>query len=360
MSTMLEQAIVDAEALKGAAVKNAEQAVIEKYAEEIKEAVDSLLEQPEDELGVEEEIPDIEAGLPGEEELEGEIPPMVGELPDAAADGEKLCGCPEEEEQIELNLDDLEKEVQAALQSGEAGLAPAAPQPGLAGELALEEEIEIDLEEEIIKSLLEDEGEEFSIEEESDSEADEISEKLTIDAQVSGHGHLGFATDSEVHYAEDIAKALEAAEAVNEKSKEKNDKLTRRAKGLLETNNKLETKLEKYGEKIRDLKEHISQVNISNARLLYMNRILGSTSLNERQKTKIVEALSKASSISEAKVIYETLQNSVGSSQKRNPKSLSEAVERRSSLLLSGNRQKETASNNPVQNRWKKLAGIID
>ena len=41
MSSMLEQAIVDAAALREAALKNAEQSVIEKYAPEIKAAVDS-------------------------------------------------------------------------------------------------------------------------------------------------------------------------------------------------------------------------------------------------------------------------------------------------------------------------------
>ena len=48
MSTMLEQAIIDAEALKEAAIKNAEAAVIEKYADNIREAVDSLLEKEDD------------------------------------------------------------------------------------------------------------------------------------------------------------------------------------------------------------------------------------------------------------------------------------------------------------------------
>ena len=43
MSSMLEQAIVDAAALREAALKNAEQSIIEKYAPEIKSAVESLL-----------------------------------------------------------------------------------------------------------------------------------------------------------------------------------------------------------------------------------------------------------------------------------------------------------------------------
>ncbi len=47
MSNMLEQAIVDAAALREAALKNAEQAIIEKYAPQIKEAVEAMLETEE-------------------------------------------------------------------------------------------------------------------------------------------------------------------------------------------------------------------------------------------------------------------------------------------------------------------------
>ena len=39
MSSMLEQAIVDATALREAALKSAEQAIIEKYAPQIKEVI---------------------------------------------------------------------------------------------------------------------------------------------------------------------------------------------------------------------------------------------------------------------------------------------------------------------------------
>ena len=42
MSSMLDQAIVDAKALKEAAIKSAESSIIEKYSQEI-EAVDTML-----------------------------------------------------------------------------------------------------------------------------------------------------------------------------------------------------------------------------------------------------------------------------------------------------------------------------
>ena len=49
MSTLLEQAIVDAKSLKEAALKNAEHALLEKYSEEMKSAVETLLEAEGDE-----------------------------------------------------------------------------------------------------------------------------------------------------------------------------------------------------------------------------------------------------------------------------------------------------------------------
>ena len=45
MSSMLEQAIIDAETLRETALKNAESVLVEKYQDQIKEAVNALLEQ---------------------------------------------------------------------------------------------------------------------------------------------------------------------------------------------------------------------------------------------------------------------------------------------------------------------------
>ena len=107
---------------------------------------------------------------------------------------------------------------------------------------------------------------------------------------------------------------------------------------------------------ILQLKEKVEEVNLSNAKLLYTNRILDSASLNERQRNKIVDALSNADSVEEAKVIYETLQSAVGSSRKRIPKSLSEVVQRSSTTLP--RRNSGTKTLDPVTDRWKILAGI--
>ena len=106
------------------------------------------------------------------------------------------------------------------------------------------------------------------------------------------------------------------------------------------------------------VKGTLSEVNLQNARLLYTNKALSSDSLNGRQKTKLAEAISNSKTVEEAKVIYETLQGAVGERQQRSsaPKSLSEAVTKRSSALLKGSEAKPKAD--PNLDRMKRLAGI--
>ena len=82
--------------------------------------------------------------------------------------------------------------------------------------------------------------------------------------------------------------------------------------------------------------------------------------MNERQKNKIVESIAKAESVEEAKVIYETLQSAVGTSlkEKKQPKSLSEAINKTTSTMILSARKKPESNKDPELDRWKRLAGL--
>ena len=54
---------------------------------------------------------------------------------------------------------------------------------------------------------------------------------------------------------------------------------------LVFENKQLTSKLTQYEQVTIELKETLQTVNLSNARLLYTNRVLRNTSLNERQKS---------------------------------------------------------------------------
>jgi predicted nuclease with TOPRIM domain len=126
---------------------------------------------------------------------------------------------------------------------------------------------------------------------------------------------------------------------------------------LVFENKQLTEKLSNYEEAVEQLRESLQDVNLSNGRLLYTNRVLRNPSLNERQKEKIVEAISNAGSVTEAKVIYETLQSTVEAKPKRSPKTLSEAISSKRASVIRATRQ-ESAPSDPMQERMKRLAGI--
>ena len=121
--------------------------------------------------------------------------------------------------------------------------------------------------------------------------------------------------------------------------------------------------LKKENQNLKNLlgqvKNKLEEINLQNARLLYANRVLGDSSLNEQQKNKVAELVANARSVEEAKMVFETLQKTMAGIQKKSPQSLSEAVTKRSSVILSGNRNEErTTESSPTYSRWATLAAI--
>ena len=142
-------------------------------------------------------------------------------------------------------------------------------------------------------------------------------------------------------------------------------RIERQNKSLLKEqtklNNKtqlLEERLNKYGTIINKLNNKLNESNLLNAKLLYQNRVLDSISLNERQKDKIVDAIQNANSVEEAKIIFETLQSTVGTrNNKKVPESLNEVITRSSSAFIPRKEEKRK-DNNPFTERMKTLAGL--
>ena len=431
-SKLLEEAIVDAKALKEAAIKNAEQAVLEKYAPEVKDAIQNLLEQ--DEM-----MDDPLAEEDPQEEEKGKL-----DVPPAATDGENLCPCPDDDEIVMVNINALKKSLADASRAGKVEEEEEPPQeeaplvdlggeeeekeeegeeelpelPALQEEkqLTLESDDEIEIDDSLLESLLNEE----------EGLSDEMKKNLQNHPDPEGALLFwkSFSDSAEKREAIEILTARlgkEKAEAAVEKDKASNDKMLKdlgdklksgktdstdvrpstdshkigkrgadyvRPTGLEESKKqdskvlvenkkvlkenkllaeKLTKLLEQHEELLEENKnvkktalqisERLEESNLMNAKLFYKNQVLGSDSLNERQKNKIVEALSKAGSVDETKMIYETLSNAVGSFSNKGPQSLSEAVETRGSMVIKSSQEK-TSNTNPVYEKWQKIAGI--
>ena len=397
MSSLLEKAIVDATALKEAALKNAENMVIEKYSQEIKDAMESLLEQDEgipslgseDPTAAADPFADMmssdqafgETGAEGETEdpeapgAEGnEIPPdsIQSNLPDSWRindEQEELIRIrldaleaefeDENEEdgvfggddnldpdEVSISIDDLDAEhgTDAVTAAPETPAAPATPDISAPVQAALQEVLD-----------------ELSPDDEVD--VDELLEALKVDFEPQKSGWAG-TPESIMREYEQMLLAREQ----DDKVKEENEALRKKVAELQKENKtigsatlKLQNQNERYRVAFDALQEKLEQVNVSNAKLLYINQALENASLNERQKRKVVEAISKAGSINEAKVVYETLQNAVGSANfisNNAPSSINEAVTRKSSLIMAARQEQKVDEADPFLNRMQRLAGI--
>ena len=373
MSSLLEQAIVDAKALKEAAMKNAEATIIDKYSEEVKSTLNQLLEQDELEalLGGGEETPSAGAEAAIDEEVEADE--IAEGVPDAFTEDSAALGGVSEGEATEVTIDF--KELAEALNELREGIQEEETLEEAEEEEAeekMEEEMDLDEESimEMVASMLSEEDEETLEEAEEDDDVmeegeedgelyeelsdallDAIMEKLTVDMGATLGGWAGRSEEAVKHQME-----LELAHRRSTEVAEELEALKKAQEELVFENKKLKQNLSNYQEVVESLKENVQDVNLSNARLLYTNRTLRNTSLNERQKERIVEAISKAGSVEEAKTIHETLQSTVASTPKRGPQSLSEAITRPTSVIRAS--RKEEPKVDPFTARMRKLAGI--
>jgi len=336
--SLIEQAIVDAKALKEAALKNAEDAVINKYSAEVKKTLDMMLEQ-EDVLGLGDEL--------GGEATEAPDDDFQEEIEDVQYAAENDISSLEtndlasqslntgETQVINLDLGALKEHIQKLRESSEEV-----------------EEINEEDEQELYEFVEEDEALEEEIEVSEEDLAEAIKEMLTVDMGATLSGWAGRSSEDKKHQME-----LEMAHRRSTELQQELEDLKKAQEELVFENKKLTSELSKYNKAIGELKESVNDINLSNARLLYTNRVLRDTSLNERQKNKIVEAISKSDSVAEARTIFNALQSTVQSTPKAGPQSLSEAIHRPSSLIRA-TRKESTEPTDIFAERMKKLAGI--
>jgi len=339
---MLEQAIVDAAALREAALKNAEQSVIEKYAPEIKAAVNSLLENDnvitEQEMGMEAAPASaIEAPFAVADQSPGQEVEMGIEFTFDAKDfldlGDLKQQAAQEEDQQAVEADqETTEDVMADL-----GLDDAA-----------EEEPTEDDDTAAIQEILD------MLSEDADEQV--LEEELVVDM---GHVKDGtFQTNAgRLKYEEE----MELAKTESTKYKEENEALEKKIEDMKESIESYKTKNKELYSAVKQLNNKLEESMLSNAKLIYSNRILGDASLNERQKDKIVEAIANAKTKDEAKALCETLKATVGTTKNDGPKSLSESVNRKSNLsniLQRSKRNINETQEHSFSERMRKLAGL--
>ena len=121
------------------------------------------------------------------------------------------------------------------------------------------------------------------------------------------------------------------------------------------TENKSE--LDQALETIETLQKELNEVNILNAKLLYVNKIFKANNLTESQKVNVIAAFDKAETVKEVKLVYETVADNVGTKKETTIKEHKGSASKATGVTA---KKPEVISevSSAVQ-RMQKLAGII-
>ena len=123
-------------------------------------------------------------------------------------------------------------------------------------------------------------------------------------------------------------------------------------------NRSLKNKLNEYRSAVETLREQLTEMNLFNAKLLYVNKLLQNKDVAPSQRQSIIEALDDARSLREVKLLFKSLTESI--KKPKSKKRLSESAARRALGSSSKAVQSSTSSTRAEDEmgRWAELAGI--
>lgn len=120
-----------------------------------------------------------------------------------------------------------------------------------------------------------------------------------------------------------------------------------------------EKELEEAINVIKSLRSQLNEVNLLNAKLIYVNKLFKASNLTENQKVNVVNSFDKAQTLTEAKNIYEVLKNTVKTSKVSSKTTLKEHKSFASSIVGGTTAKSPIISTDDQITRMQQLAGII-
>jgi len=345
---LFKQAIAEAKSVREAAIVNAKEALEESLTPHLKDMLAAKLQEMEDKSVEEEVVNEIEEELEemdhSKEEKDEAIEEELTEVePVGEAEEEEIADEEEAEDDSEESEDEAE-EVEGDEDLGDLSVDQFKDliRDIISQEMgAGEEELGADLDAGDIEGL----GDEPEAIEEPAADDEEIDlDELLRELEGVNEEEVEEGKKEEDEAMEEAAEGPAANEVPAESdSKEKNINDT--LKEALET--------------IESLKSELSEVNLLNSKLLYVNKIFKANSLTESQKVNIIAAFDKAETVKEVKLVFETVSENVVTTKKEN---VSEAKVKGMASKATGTTAAKPADQIVLSEavlRMQKLAGII-
>ena len=376
----LKEAIADAKTVKESAIANAKAALEEAFSPQLQAMFASRLEEMEKE--------DMDEGYDEMDEAQGEgFDSTKGNYDLDGIPGNQL----EEEDELDELLAELEKDEdikesedvtegkEEIEEAEEAEEDEAETEEGEAEEDEAEEgeDEEIDLEdmsEEDLKKFIEDVIEDMVSA--GELEAGESFED-DVDVDVDAEGEIEVEDDELT--AVDVAEGEDKDEAKKKVEEGLFDFLKKKkaeAPVSKEDSNPIvgvdwdgnyirkdgtfaeaKEELDEAIDTIAALRSELNEINLLNAKLLYSNKIFKSKNMTESQKAKVLGAFDKATTVSEVKVVFETLNENFRPARKTVNEGVIGSASKATGAAQTS--KQPIVESDAMVNRFKKLAGII-
>jgi len=331
---LFQDAIVDAKAIREAALLNAKEAL----EEALTPSIQNMLAAKLNEMNMDDE--EMEEGM-YPEDTEDEIQDRYRETGAALEEEEfdlSAILAELEAEEMEDNLNEAkEKEEEEEETEEEEG----------------EEEEEMDIKDmsvEDLKALIKDIVSQELEAEEMETPADEEAEMnmdMDMGAEMGGE-EMEMADEEEIDLEELLAE-LDSMDEYDELEEAKKKKVMKKGeeekKEMKEAINVINT-----------LRKELNEVNLLNAKLLYVNKIFKSKNLSESQKLNVIASFDKATTPKEAKMVYESLETTLNTVKKKSPIKESLGFASKAAGMAP---KKQIVESNDIISRMQKLANII-
>ena len=358
-SKLLKEAIADAKAVRETALANAKIALEEAFTPKLQSMLSKKLSE---ELEGDESEEEVE--LTQENDVSSEIGGGDGtKMPAAkaftsAAESDELGAADVDKQTAAVGSEDENAEKVAGITEGEEeeDVTGATPDTAVNEEEEMDDvDSEID---EIIKELeaAADDEESYATTEGEEEEAAPVAEPTeepAAEEPVAEEDEIDLDEIlREMGYGDEPAEEAPVA-TEEEHSEEELDALKAELKSV-------QSELGEAISVIKSLKGTINEVNLLNAKLLYVNKLFRSFNLTNEQKSKVVETLDRTKNVREVKLVFSTIAESFKFGNGATKKTTSKITESYASKPAASTAPKQIiAEDNSASDRFKKLAGII-
>ena len=358
---LLKEAIADAKAVKETAIANAKMALEEAFTPYLREKLSAKLAEMDEEDELKEaddkdgyEGQDSKEDLGTREMEEGrEYDHYRGAEEDDAEhikDLELDMKDDSEHTMDEMDLDELLRELgeieegeKEEMMEGEDLINNPTTTPTAHGNIAEEEEeVEVEVEDD----------EEIDLENMTEDDLKSFIEDVIADMVKAGELEGEMETEEEDEESDDDVEI--EVEDEEEVTVDENARTDAEEEGYKDgMKDEKEDEMNEMKKQVDTLKKELNEINLLNAKLLYVNKIFRSKNLTESQKSKVLGAFDKANTVKEAKLVFETISESV----KVNREVVRENLGRASKSAGVARKQPIMEIDAQVS-RWQKLAGI--